>query len=171
MEPMIRLATERDLAEVLALYPLAFPDEDLTQLVSALSADASVIGFVATRNGQVVGHALFSGCGTVPRDLAGVLVGPLAVLSKAQRNGVGTAVLRAGLEHLTASGVRQAFVLGDPSYYRRVGFRAERDVIPPYPLPDEWAHAWQSLALSLPPLTPGKLILPEPWQNPALWSA
>ena len=58
----------------------------------------------------------------------------------------------------------------DPAYYGRSGFNPETGVAPPYPLPDEYRAAWQSLSLgaALPP-DHGKLKLPDVWMQPALW--
>jgi putative acetyltransferase len=41
----------------------------------------------------------------------------------------------------------------------------------PYELPPEWATAWQSVILG--PNTrraAGRLVLPQPWMQPALWA-
>jgi putative acetyltransferase len=67
--------------------------------------------------------------------------------------------------------VTRVCVLGDPAYYRRLGFAQERDVDPPYTLPVEWRCAWQSISLrggSSP--CPGTLSVPRPWLQPALWA-
>ncbi len=68
-------------------------------------------------------------------------------------------------------GIKQVFVLGDPAYYQRFGFSPERQVLTPYPLPEEYGNdAWQSMPLAAcAPLAAGRLSLPEPWMEPALW--
>jgi putative acetyltransferase len=63
-------------------------------------------------------------------------------------------------------------VLGDPAYYARFGFRPERGVAPPFPIPEAWAEAWQGLALAPDaPAPQGRLTVPAPWADPALWAA
>jgi len=43
-------------------------------------------------------------------------------------------------------------------------------VTPPYPLPEAWRDAWQSLALeAAAPVRSGVLTVPAPWRQPALW--
>ena len=61
-------------------------------------------------------------------------------------------------------------LLGDPAYYGRLGFLPGSAVSPPYPLPQEWQHAWQSLSLTgdQPP-DGGQILLPVYWLEPALW--
>ncbi len=75
------------------------------------------------------------------------------------------------MKRLEESGVDLVCVLGDPAYYRRLGFAPERHVAPPYPLPGEWAGAWQSQHPSGAAVPqPGTLIVPAQWRRPALWA-
>ena len=85
---------------------------------------------------------------------------------------MGSALVREGLRRLQSEGIGMVYVLGDPAYYARFGFLPERSVETPYPLPSEWADAWQSLRL-MDAIGPagGKLSLPRLWLDPALWSA
>ncbi len=168
---MIRETTAEDIPRVLALYPLAFPDEELRPIVSALLEGTSELLSLAECVGEeLIAHVLFTLCGTEERDRTGALLAPLGVLPRLQRQGLGTALVRAGLERLKKMGTRQVFVLGDPAYYQRFGFAPERRVLPPYPIPEEWANAWQSMALGTSaPLPAGRLLLPSPWMDPALW--
>ena len=67
--------------------------------------------------------------------------------------------------------MRYVCVLGDPAYYGRFGFEPDDRVAPPYPLPQEWRSAWQSLSLcgnDRP--ARGTLSVPPPWRQPALWA-
>jgi len=78
---------------------------------------------VAERDGQVVGHILFSRMTTKPaRFMAGLA--PVAVAPQAQGRGIGDALCRAGIEALRALGVEAVVVLGHPDYYPRFGFSA-----------------------------------------------
>ena len=100
------------------------------------------------------------------------LLAPLAVAPKDQRRGIGTALVRTGLAWLSEQAIARVFVLGDPDYYGRFGFAREDHAIPPYPIPEAWAPAWQSLSLGNEPLrTAGPLLVPPPWQDPLLWQA
>lgn len=72
------------------------------------------------------------------------ILAPLAVAPAAQGRGVGGALVRAGLARLDADGIDLVFVLGDPAYYGRFGFRPARDagLAAPHPLAPEYAAAW-----------------------------
>lgn len=169
----IRESTAGDIAPLEALYPEAFPLEDLLPLVRALLGEpAGVLSLVAATAGALAGHVMFNECGIDNHDRKVALLGPLAVAPAMQRRGVGSALVGAGLEQLKAAEFRSVYVLGDPAYYGRFGFVAEGRVKPPYALPDEWAGAWQSLELggegALPPQ--GTLAVPTPWRDRALWA-
>jgi putative acetyltransferase len=47
-------------------------------------------------------------------------------LPERQRTGIGSLLIRDGLARSRAAAWVGVFVLGDPAYYRRFGFRAER---------------------------------------------
>lgn len=165
---MIRQTTRADKSAILDLYPRTFPDQDLQPLVDALLTGRDpVLSLGAFVGGAAVAHVLCTLC----RGGRAALLGPLCVLPARQKRGLGSRAVWAGCDALSASGVGQVFVLGDPKYYGRFGFAAERKVPTPCPIPDHWADAWQSLVLpGGAPLGPVPLLVPEPWRDPALWS-
>ena len=118
----------------------------------------------------LAGHVIFTTCGIDGGTEKVALLGPLAVAPALQRRGVGTAIVRAGLQAMEKAGASGGYVLGDPAYYGRFGFKPEDGVAPPYPLPDEWRGAWQSLSLSGSAPLQGNLTVPQPWRHKALWS-
>jgi putative acetyltransferase len=169
----IRESLPTDVTSIEELYPKAFPDEDLLSLVrDLLGEDSTVLSLVAIADQTVVGHAIFTTCTIAGRIDKVALLGPLAVAPAWHRQGIGSAIVGAGFRWLENAGRSQVFVLGDPAYYRRFGFEPDDDVTPPYPLPEEWHGAWQSLRLSgnERPLH-GTLSVPQPWRQPALWAS
>ena len=170
--PEIRGSDSGDTDAIVSMYALAFPDEDLVPIVRDLLADPDVaMSLVAIIDGQIVGHAIFTTCAVEGTNLDASLLGPLAVTPVFQRQGVGSAIVNAGLQRLGDIGVDAVFVLGDPAYYSRLGFVPDSQVQPPYPLPAEWYSAWQSLYLGdATPARTGKLAVPSQWLDPALWA-
>lgn len=171
----IRESRPGDVPDIRLLYPAAFPDEDLMPVVTALlSAPHGVRSLVADVGGSLAGHIIFTTCSIAeePEDRHGTLalLGPLAVTPSRQRQGIGSALIRHGLQLFEPSAVTHVLVLGDPAYYGRSGFTTETAIAAPYPLPDEWRAAWQSIRLPGAPDRQGTLSAPPPWQQPALWS-
>ena len=82
-----------------------------------------IISLVADEDGAVVGHILFS-----PATLNGhaqlkiMGLGPMAVLPAQQRKGIGSMLVRAGLEKCKQLGYGAVIVLGHSGYYPRFGF-------------------------------------------------
>lgn len=170
----IRIGQPGNLATLETLYPAAFPDEDLLPLVRALLAEPGslVLSLVASVGQTLVGHILLTLCGVQGCDAKVALLGPLAVAPDYQQAGVGAALIQAGLREVETYGVSRVLVLGDPAYYSRFGFTPESEVVPPYPLPDEWREAWQSLPLgAATEQVAGELLVPSAWREPALWAA
>ena len=168
----IRESRRDDSAAIESLYPETFPDENLLPLVRDLLNDAAVaISLVGIMDTQMVGHAIFTKCGVVGNSVNAALLGPLAVAPAWQRQGIGSAIVRAGLGRLESAHVNRVYVLGDPTYYGRFGFLPESLVEPPFPLPAEWDGAWQSqdLGETMPPCA-GKLSVPPQWLQRTLWT-
>jgi putative acetyltransferase len=121
----IRPELPQDRAAVGTVHRLAFPTDAEARLVDTLrDAGKAVVSLVAEQDGRVVGHVLFSPvtveAGT---SAAGVGLAPVAVLPEHQSRGVGTALIRAGLERCREAGYGFAVVLGHEAYYPRFGFR------------------------------------------------
>ena len=161
-----------DLESIEKLYPDAFPDEDLLPLVRQLLAEGPIVlSLVGVMGQSIRGHVVFTMCGIAGRPDRVALLGPLAVASAWQRRGIGSAMVRAGMDRLDRVGVTRVYVLGDPAYYGRLGFVREVGIAPPYPLPANWLGAWQSLSLGrVEGPCRGQLSLPQPWLQRSLWA-
>ena len=70
----------------------------------------------------------------------------MAVLPDHQKQGIGSAMVRSGLDACRQAGHRIVIVLGHADYYPRFGFTpaGDRGLRPPFPAPDE---AFMALAL------------------------
>lgn len=168
----IREGVLSDFAKIERLYPDAFPNEELRPLVRALLHDTpNVLSLVAVDESALIGHGVFTTCSMTGGSDAVALLGPLAVATAWQKRGIGDALVRTGLDRLRSADFDQVFVLGDPAYYGRFGFEVERSVAPPFPLPEEWREAWQSLTLrSTVPRLRATLSVPQTWNDPTLWA-
>lgn len=121
---MIRREEADDFAAVHALNASAFESPAEANLVDALRRQAHpIVSLVAEDSETVVGHIMFS-----PVSLTGhpelMIMGlaPMAVMPAHQNKGIGTALVRAGLDECKSLGYGAVVVLGHPRYYPRFGF-------------------------------------------------
>jgi putative acetyltransferase len=87
------------------------------------TARSLTLSLVAEVDGRVVGHIAFSpvAISDGSRDWYGL--GPLSVLPAYQRQGIGKALIEAGLSRLESLNARGCCLVGHPEYYRKFGFR------------------------------------------------
>lgn len=122
---MIRHARPADHPAIAAVVEAAFGQPDEARLVDRLRAAEDVIfELVAVDAGEVAGHILFSRLYADRTELVAALA-PLAVRPDQQNAGLGSALVRAGLEQAKAFGACGVVVLGHPAYYPRFGFSTE----------------------------------------------
>lgn len=130
MSIAIRPATGGDVAAIDALLRRAFPAEDEAMLVQRLCIDGDmVLTLVADdeETGALAGVVVFSRMevAIAGKPIAAVALAPLAVEAAWRRQGVGEALVQAGIAQLSEAGAMLVFVLGEPGYYARFGFAAE----------------------------------------------
>ncbi|MDZ4269885.1 MAG: N-acetyltransferase [Mycobacterium sp.] len=127
---IIRDEREPDVAVIRELTAAAFaavPQSRQTEaaVIDELrAADALTLSLVAVDDrDELIGHVAVS-----PVSINGDAAcgwyggGPLSVRPDRQRNGIGTALVRAAFDRLSDIGARGCVVVGDPEYYGRFGF-------------------------------------------------
>jgi putative acetyltransferase len=87
-----------------------------------------IASFVAELDGAVIGHVLFSPLTIESRGakFKAAALGPVSVLPEHQGKGVGSALVRHGLQACLTLEHRSVFLVGAPEYYGRFGFLAAR---------------------------------------------
>jgi putative acetyltransferase len=121
----IREEIQRDRDAVFEVNRAAFEREDEARMVDALrDSGAAIVSLVAVDGGRVAGHILFTSLPieTPDRTIRGAALAPVAVLPGRQREGIGSMLIRRGLEQCRARNVVAAAVLGHMNYYPRFGF-------------------------------------------------
>ena len=121
---LVRAETINDRDAVYAVNVSAFETSAEAELVNALRAQAQpIVSLVAEENGEVVGHIMFSPVSLSEHpNLKMMGLAPMAVTRDCQRKGIGSALVRAGLEQCKQLGIAAVVVLGHPEYYPRFGF-------------------------------------------------
>lgn len=126
---VIRPAEPADRAGIRDVELQAFGQPAEADLVEALVAGGDpVLELVATQEGEIVGHILFSRLFVEngPDRFPAVALAPLSVKPKRQDSGIGTALVEAAHALLKDAGETLSVVLGEPSYYGRFGYAHER---------------------------------------------
>jgi putative acetyltransferase len=115
-----------------AFFGMPYADGDEAALVEALRAqDALSVSLVAELQGAIVGQVAFSPA-RAPGDIAGwYALGPLAVVPARQRTGIGSILVRTGLEAISELGAVGCILTGNPAYYSRFGFESAPQSAPP----------------------------------------
>jgi len=120
----IRAEQPEDIPAIRAVNLAAFPTPFEANLVDRLRQMVQpTISHVAVMDDEIVGHIFFSPVHVSERDDLKVMgLAPMAVLPVYQRQGIGSALIHAGLTVCQALGYGAVVVLGHPSYYPRFGF-------------------------------------------------
>jgi putative acetyltransferase len=125
---VIRPETGRDVDGIRRVNIVAFQGHPYSQqtehlIVEALrAADALEVSLVAESDGEVVGHIAFSPAGIGGSSTGWSLLGPVAVQPARQGEGIGRALVEAGLDALRSRGACGCVLVGDPAFYDRFGF-------------------------------------------------
>ena len=118
----IREELPADVTAIRQVNNRVFEQDQEGNIIDALRSNgAALLSLVATLNGQVVGHIMYSPLSVGP--LSGAALGPMAVLPEHQRQGIGSRLIEAGNQKLGEAGCPFIVVLGHADYYPRFGFK------------------------------------------------
>ena len=123
----IRGRTAADDAAIRQLNDDTFGGHYESRLIEDLrAAGLDAVELVAVENDDIVGHILFSVLATTidRQTVPALALAPMAVRPDRQRRGIGSALVRAGLDLARDRDWRAIIVLGHKGYYPRFGFSA-----------------------------------------------
>ena len=128
----IRDARDEDFEAIASLIALAFEKEaarwegEIIQSVlfrELIRDGADAVSLVAEAS-EIVGHVFVSPVSLEPDiGITCAQVSPLSVHPDSQSRGIGSALMRAVTEKSRKAGLDALFLLGNPDYYGRFGFR------------------------------------------------
>jgi putative acetyltransferase len=121
----IRHEKPEDIPLISSVLEQAFKREAEARLADRLRQGcAEHLSLVADDNGTIVGHIMFTPV-LIKNDtvIQGMGLAPMAVLPSRQRRGIGTLLVKSGLQILKKKGCPFVIVLGHPDYYPRFGFQ------------------------------------------------
>lgn len=126
---LIRTEAPADILPIQRLLGDVFPDSGEADLVMQLRENGQrTLSLVACNDeGELVGHAMFSPVMVGDADLNWQGLAPVSVRKDYRNSGIGSQLIREGLESLAELGYPVCVVLGDPNYYGRFGFGPATD--------------------------------------------
>ena len=138
---MIRPERSEDCPAIHDVNVRAFDGQIEADLVDALRDRATpFISLVAVENDEIVGHICFTPV-TLETNPACRAVGlaPMAVRPDRQRRGIGTQLVRHGLEECRRLGQEFVVVVGHADYYPRFGFEqaSTKGLACEFPVPED----------------------------------
>jgi putative acetyltransferase len=138
----VRKERPADVEQIRAVNAKAFGRDAEADLVDALrESGVRFLSLVAERDGDIVGHILFTPVELVggSRDLKLAGLGPMAVTPERQKQGIGSRLVEAGMQACREAGYDAVIVLGHPAYYPHFGFAPASNfgIRSEYRVPDE----------------------------------
>ena len=151
----IKETSGRDLTEILTINKTAFNGDDEANLVEQLLNDETAkpfLSLMAIKDDRGVGHILFTKVSleNSPTKVNAQILAPLAVMPDCQKQGIGSLLIKKGLQQLHHQGCELVFVLGYPEYYTRFGFQpaGKLGFFFLFPILEKNADAWMVMALN-----------------------
>jgi putative acetyltransferase len=148
----IRRAHIGDIDAIRDIHLSAFPPTE-NRVIADLASDLfppkttdEVYHLVFDEAGTLAGHVAFSPVRLRESpDTLGYIIAPLAVVPMQQRKGVGTSLVRVGIEAVSKAGAAVIFVYGDPNFYSKFGFKTDAALQFITPFPMKFPHGWQAI--------------------------
>jgi len=138
----IRKEKDSDKENIWKVNAEAFETEAEANLVNVLRDSGNFfISLVAEEDEEIVGHILFTPVELIGDESGLKLLGlaPMAVLTNLQKKGIGSQLVKTGIEKCSAQGNDAVVVLGYPEYYPKFGFvpSVKFGIKSEYDVPDE----------------------------------
>ena len=127
MEVKIRNEEKQDYNEIRKINELAFNQKNEGKLVDDLRKKSDfnhLLSLVAERDGRIIGHILFYPLKikNEKEEFIVLSLAPMAVHPDFQNKGIGSKLIKRGLEASKETGYDAVIVVGHPNYYPRFGF-------------------------------------------------
>ena len=145
----LKIRTEKvnDYPAIAELNNLAFRRENEAKLIDEIRQSKGYIpelSLVAELNRKIVGHIMFSYIDLIDKETTKVIaLAPVAVLPEHQNKGIGSLLIKNGLEVADKIQAPIVIVLGEPKFYIRFGFKPAiaYGIQSPFDVPDEYFMA------------------------------
>ena len=130
---LIRPETPEDFAVLYAFVQAAFStarvsngeEQDFVDILREGVNYIPDLALLAEEGGRIAAHIMFTRTYLSMREgrFEALLLAPVTVREDLRNRGRGSALVREGLKRAAAMGFEAVFLVGDPDYYSRLGFR------------------------------------------------
>jgi putative acetyltransferase len=127
MKVTVQPETLADHAAVEELNRRAFGQPKEAELIARIrGVDSRILSLVAVVERGIIGHIMFTPVVIESKKIAttATALGPMAVDPDSQRRGIGSTLVKEGLQACRQAGEKIVFVLGHHEYYPKFGFEA-----------------------------------------------
>ncbi|MGF1683112.1 GNAT family N-acetyltransferase [Photobacterium minamisatsumaniensis] len=139
MNIRIQIESDNDAIETLTYsafenHPYHAPGAKPTEhiIINKLrNAGALTLSLVAEDETGIIGHIAFSPVRIGEAESNWFGLGPVAVKPERQSEGIGSQLIKAGMDKIKAHGAEGVALLGSPEYYGRFGFKANSHLVLP----------------------------------------
>jgi predicted N-acetyltransferase YhbS len=150
---IIRREEPKELSQIYDLVKVAFQTAKVSDgkeqdFVNELRSNGNYIpelALVAEENGKLIGHIMLTKTYVVNNGISfeTLLLAPISVSLECRNIGVGTKLINESFELAKEMGYTSVFLVGDPAYYHRFGFKSAVEFgIAHLPnIPDEYVMA------------------------------
>ncbi|BBH24503.1 hypothetical protein Back11_58480 [Paenibacillus baekrokdamisoli] len=119
----------QDIAAVHAvtfIYSFGMGEVSLVSVLRNRKTFDPELSLVAEQDGKVIGHMLFTPQQMYVKGmiLKGLILGPIAVYTEFQNQGVGSQLIEEGHKRAKQKGYHLSLLIGHPTYYPRFGYHA-----------------------------------------------
>lgn len=132
MKILIRREEKKDIEKIEKITISAFKNHPFSHqtehfIINALRKNnALTLSLVVERHDHLIGHLAFSPITISDGAKEWYGLGPISVDPKYQNQGIGTALMKAGLSQLKKLGANGCVLVGDHQFYQRFGFQKSR---------------------------------------------
>ncbi|VBB09497.1 acyl-coa n-acyltransferase [Lucifera butyrica] len=161
MNIIIRQENAKDFTAIYDLVKTAFEtakvtngkEQDFVNELRNGSGYISQLALVAEEHENLIGHIMFTTTYIVNGDAraATLLLAPLSVALAYRNKGIGSRLINEGFRLARELGYNSVFLVGDPGYYHRFGFKASVNfgITNSAAIPDEYVMACELVANAL----------------------
>ncbi len=143
MNLIVKQESKKDYRGITHCNDFAFKQREEGVLVESIRKNPKFIpelSLIAEVDAEIIGHILFFPIIIISKQtsFSSLSLAPMSVVPEYQNKGIGTELVKSGMEKARELGFESVIVLGHEKYYPRFGFKpaSNWNIKSPFPVPD-----------------------------------